>query len=247
MPRPSYSRNWTKRTAVVLSPCRIGRWGATVKVTFVRHGANMWTGTPRLLARTDVPLSELGILQAQALADRLADRPFDALWTSPLLRCRATAEAIAPRVNLRPMNDARLMECDLGKLEGQSFVDLPKGPGTFRDRWQLRPGTTRFPGGETIAECAARGWQVLEELFDRHPHGHVIVVCHMFAIQGMLTRIFKMKPHLFRTFAVDVASLSTVQMAEGGFRLVQLNDVAHLEALPASPTMTPVALPGRKT
>lgn len=214
-----------------------------MKVTFVRHGANLYTGTPRLLARTDVPLSELGQQQALAVAQHLAGRSFDALWSSPLQRCFDTAQRIGEQIGLQPVADARLMECNLGKLEGKSFAELPSGPGTFRDRWQKRPGTTRFPGGETIAECGQRGWKVLEELYDRHPDGHAVVVCHMFAIQGMLTRIFQLKPHFFRTFAIDVASLTTVSMAKGGFRLLQLNDVGHLAQLPPSPTMTPPALP----
>ena len=217
-----------------------------MKVTFIRHGANTFTGTPRLIARTDAPLSELGKRQAQAVAERLADRHFDALWTSPLQRCFDTAAAIGARTGMQPRNDARLMECNLGQLEGLTFAELPKGPGTFRDRWQKRPGTTRFPGGESIKLCGDRGWQVLNELFDRHPHGHAIVVAHMFIIQGMLTRIFQLKPAAFRTFGIDVASLTTVQMADGGFRLLQCNDVSHLESLGASPTMTPLALPPRK-
>jgi len=220
--------------------------GACVKVTFVRHGANAFTGTARLVARTDVPLSELGVRQAEALAARLAGRPFDAVWTSPLQRCRDTALAIGTAIGVAPRIDGRLVECDLGKLEGLAFADLPKGPGSFRERWQRRPGTTRFPGGETLAECGARGWQVLNELYDRHPDGHVIVVSHMFAIQGVLTRIFQLKPGQFRTFAIDVASLTTVQLAVGGFRVLQLNDVAHLEALPPAPTVTPSALPARR-
>lgn len=216
-----------------------------MKVTFVRHGANQFTGSPRLVGRTDVPLSELGKKQADAVAARLGGRLFDALWSSPLQRCADTARTIGARVALDPLFDARLLEVNLGKLEGLSFGELPSGPKTFRERWGKRPGTTRFPGGETIAQCGARGWKVLEELYDRHPDGHVVVVCHMFAIQAMLARIFLLKPHLFRTFAIDVASLTTVQMAKGGFRLLQLNDVSHLDSLPVSPTMTPAALPAR--
>ncbi len=132
-----------------------------------------------------------------------------------------------------PVLDDRLMELDIGQLEGLSFAELPKGPGTFRDRWQKRPGTTRFPGGETIAEVVARTWTVLEDLYDVHPHGHVLVVAHMFAISAALTRVFKLKPGQFRTFAVDPASLTTVQIDRGGFRLLQLNDTSHLGELRA--------------
>lgn len=216
-----------------------------MKVTFVRHGATTAAGSPRLIGKTDLPLSELGQRQAAALAERLADREFAAVWSSPLLRCRVTAAAICDRIGHMAVLDPRLAEIDLGEMEGLSFGELPKGPGSFRDRWQKRPGTTRFPGGETLNEVSARTWAVLDELYAQHPDGHVLVVSHMFAISAALTRVFKWKPAQFRTFAVDVASLTTVSFQHGGFRLLQLNDCAHLEALGPSPTLTPPALPPR--
>jgi broad specificity phosphatase PhoE len=204
-----------------------------LKVTFVRHAASEWAGTSRLLGRTDIGLSDLGREQVPLVAERLQSRAFSALWSSPLQRCQATATGIGARLGLMPVLDDRLMELDIGQLEGLSFAELPKGPGTFRDRWQKRPGTTRFPGGETIAEVVARTWTVLEDLYDVHPHGHVLVVAHMFAISAALTRVFKLKPGQFRTFAVDPASLTTVQIDRGGFRLLQLNDTSHLGELRA--------------
>lgn len=216
-----------------------------MKVTFVRHGATTAAGTPKLIGRTDLPLSDLGVRQAAALAERLADREFSALWCSPLVRCRVTAAAIGDRIGHMAVIDPRLAEIDLGDLEGRSFGELPKGPKSFRDRWQKRPGSTRFPNGENLNEVADRTWDVLNELYAQHPDGHVLVVSHMFAISAALTRIFQWKPALFRTFAVDVASLTTVAFQHGGFRLLQLNDCAHLEALGPSPTLTPPALPPR--
>ena len=216
-----------------------------MKVTFVRHGATAAAGTPRLIGRTDLPLSELGHRQATALGERLADRDFTARWASPLLRCRVTAAQIGDRIGHMAVLDPRLAEMDLGDLEGLSLAELPKGPGTFRDRWQKRPGTTRFPGGENLNEVAARVWALLNELYAEHPDGHVLVVSHMFAISATLTRIFQWKPTHFRTFAIDVASLTTVSFQHGGFRLLQLNDCAHLEAVAPSPTLTPAALPAR--
>lgn len=214
-----------------------------MKVTFIRHGATGAAGTPMLIGRTDLPLSDLGQRQAEALASRLADRPFTALWSSPLQRCRSTAAVIGARIGHLAVTDPRLAEMDLGALEGRSIADLPKGPGSFRDRWQKRPGTTRFPGGENLNEVAERMWALLGELYAQHPQGHVVVVSHMFAISAALTRIFQWKPAHFRTFAIDVASLTTVSFQHGGFRLLQLNDCGHLEALGPSPTLTPPALP----
>jgi broad specificity phosphatase PhoE len=216
-----------------------------MRVTFVRHGASEWTGGAKLCGITDVPLSELGKQQAQRVAERLAERPFAALWSSPLLRARDTAAAIGPRIGHAVVTDPRLGELDLGRFEGLPFADLPKGPGSFRDRWQQKPGTVRFPGGESIADLTKRAWPVLNELFDRHPQGHVVVVSHMFAISALLCRVFAIRAGKFRTFQVDVASLTTVQVERGGFRLLQLNDTAHLDGLDGGAALRVEPLPAR--
>lgn len=215
-----------------------------MRVTFIRHGATEWTGKPVLCGRTDVPLSDLGREQARAVADHLRGRPFDALWASPLRRARDTASTIGDAIGHAVVTDPRLQEIDLGTLEGESFATLPKGPGTFRDRWQKNPGTVRFPKGENMREVAARGWQVLEELYHRHPQGHVVVVSHMFAISTVLCRVLQIRVGRFRTFAIDVASITTVQMdAHGGFRVLLLNDTAHLAHIPEAAHLRAVALP----
>lgn len=214
-----------------------------MRVTFIRHGATEWTGKPVLCGHTDVPLSDLGRSQAQAIAQHLAGRPFDALWSSPLGRARSTAAAIGAEIGHAVITDARLQEINLGALEGESFAALPKGPGTFRDRWQKNPGTVRFPKGENLREVAARGWLVLEELYHQHPQGHVVVVSHMFAISAMLCRVLSIRVGKFRTFAIDVASLTTVQMDANGFRLLLLNDTGHLEGIEGAAALRATSLP----
>lgn len=214
-----------------------------MRVTFVRHGASEWTGASRLCGVTDVPLAELGRQQADRLAERLAGRPFAALWSSPLVRARATAAAIGGAIRQTPVTDVRLEEMDLGRLEGASFADLPRGPGTFRDRWQKRPGTVRFPGGESIGDVVRRTWPLLNELYGQHPTGHVIVVSHMFAISAMLCRIFQIRVARFRTFQIDVASITTVQAERGGFRLLGLNDTTHLDGLASADALRSPILP----
>lgn len=214
-----------------------------MRVTFVRHGASTATGGSTLVGQTDHPLSSLGRLQASAVAERLADRQLDALWSSPLQRALHTATAIGGTTGQLPITDARLAEINLGRYDGLSFADMTGPAQVFREKWQRRPGTTRWPGGETLTEVAARNWQVLEALYDRHPKGHVVVVSHMFAISAVLTRVFRLKVGQFRTFAVDVASLTTIQMDKSGFRLLLLNDTAHLQHLPPASPWVVQALP----
>jgi len=217
-----------------------------VKVTFIRHGASEWTGKPVLYGQTDVPLSELGFDQAQALAGHLSGRKFDALWSSHLQRARDTAALIGQSIGHAVVTDKRLSEAYLGTLEGESFAKLPSGPGTWRERWQKSPGTTRFPKGENLKEVADRGWTVLEELYERHPRGHVVIVSHMFAISTMLCKVLSLKINKFRTFTIDTASITTIQIDDNGFRILALNDTAHLDDLPDATALRTGSLPEKQ-
>ncbi len=216
-----------------------------MRVTFIRHGASEWNGGSRLCGQTDVALSTLGHSQAAALAERLEGRRFDALWSSPLQRASVTAGYVGAAIGHAVVTDPRLAEMDLGQFEGARFVDLPVGPGTFRDRWQKNPATVRFPQGENLREVAQRAWTVLQELYDRHPHGHVVVVSHMFTLSALLCRVQRIRVARFRAFAIDVASISTVQMDKEGFRLLLLNDTSHLELVPGSAMFCSKILPER--
>ena len=82
-------------------------------------------------------------------------------------------------------------------------------------------------------------------MYERHPDGHVIVVSHMFTISTMLCRVLKLKVGQFRTFAVDPASVSMVQLDSAGLRLMLLNDTSHLDGLDGDKLRTG-ALPARK-
>ena len=61
----------------------------------VRHGETEWNAINKVLGRTDMPLNEKGIKQAQELARSLKDLKIDVFLCSPLLRARQTADAIS--------------------------------------------------------------------------------------------------------------------------------------------------------
>ena len=71
----------------------------------------------------------------------------------------------------------------------------------------------------------------------------MLVVSHMFAISAMLCRVFSIRVGKFRTFAVDVASVTTVQMDGQGFRLLTLNDTGHLAEVDGAGELRAPVLP----
>jgi probable phosphoglycerate mutase len=131
-----------------------------------------------------VPLDDTGRAQAADLAERAAVHGFLALWCSPLLRARETADVVAQRIGLEPREDARLMETDAGDWTDRSFAEVQaEAPERFAAFVAADPSFA-FPGGESFAEQDERvGAAVLE--VERGPLP-ALVVCHGMVIRAAL-------------------------------------------------------------
>ncbi len=90
----------------------------------VRHGVTDWNREGRFQGRTDVPLNDEGIAQAQAAARRLQTVPFDFIVSSPLVRAAKTAKIIAATSSRPTIVEADLIECDFGSFEGRPIAEV---------------------------------------------------------------------------------------------------------------------------
>jgi broad specificity phosphatase PhoE len=144
-----------------------------------------------------VPLDETGRAQAADLAERAsagaggtpaggtdgnAGVPFIALWCSPLLRARQTADIVGARLDLEPREDARLAETDAGDWTDRLFVDVQaEDPDGFAGFIEGDPNFA-FPGGESFAQQGARVAAALADV--EAGELPALVVCH-----GVVIRI----------------------------------------------------------
>jgi broad specificity phosphatase PhoE len=144
----------------------------------VRHGATDWNRDGCYQGQADPPLNEEGRAQASRLAEALAARPIEAVYSSDLQRARHTAEVIA-RVHGLPVHlDQRLREVNQGAWEGMLVDDIAAG---YPAEWRAileDPLNARAPGGESAAEVAQRAMASLMEIARLHPRGPVTVVSH---------------------------------------------------------------------
>jgi len=123
-----------------------------VRLVVVRHGQTAWSRTGRHTGRSDVPLEEDGRAQAEALRVRLAGHAYAQVMTSPLRRAAETC-ALAGFGDATVVEDLR--EWDYGDYEGRTTEEIR----SERPGWTIwRDGV---PGGETLAEVAARADRVL--------------------------------------------------------------------------------------
>jgi broad specificity phosphatase PhoE len=130
----------------------------------------------RHAAAGDVP-------QAEALAGALAGVELGAVYTSPLARAVATAEAVAARHGLSPKVSADLREIELGEIDGLQFEDYPP---ELQSALLNEPASVRFPGGESYEELRRRVVAALQAIVARHPEETVAAISHAGAVRAAL-------------------------------------------------------------
>jgi broad specificity phosphatase PhoE len=130
---------------------------------FIRHGETDWNAEGRLQGQRDIPLNDLGRVQAEEaglILKSLHANPEDMdWWVSPLLRTRETAERARNAIGLNPTyykTDARLKELTFGTWEGMTWKEVKRAdPGRAalreRDKWGAVP-----PEGENYAMLCER-------------------------------------------------------------------------------------------
>jgi ribonuclease H / adenosylcobalamin/alpha-ribazole phosphatase len=137
----------------------------------VRHATTAASASGRNLGqRADPPLADAGMELARALGATLAteldELPHDELRvvSSPALRCRQTAEAIAEAIAVPPEAieiDGRLTEIDYGAWDGLTADECRRRDPALRRRWQADPYAVRCPEGESGADVASRAFAAL--------------------------------------------------------------------------------------
>jgi broad specificity phosphatase PhoE len=169
------------------------------EIVLVRHGATEWSASKQHTGRTDIALSEQGRIEAETLRDRLRDRGFDLVLTSPLQRARDTARICGFET---AEVDEHLREWDYGEYEGKTTEEIRRGaPG-----WSVWTGPC--PGGESIDEVGVRADQVLARLDGIT--GTVALFSHGHFLRVFAARWLALPPVDGRLLALDTATLCTL-------------------------------------
>jgi broad specificity phosphatase PhoE len=154
-------------------------------VYLARHGQTAFNKEGRFQGQQEVPLDDTGREQAAELAERAAVYGFAALWCSPLLRARETADIVAARIGLQPREDARFMETDAGDWTNRSFQDvIAETPELFASFANAEPDFA-FPGGESFVAQEQRVAAALDDV--EKGELPALVVCHGMVIRAALS------------------------------------------------------------
>lgn len=150
-------------------------------IYLIRHGQTELNNAQVLQGRSDYPLNEAGIQQAQEAAQKLRERGirFFHVYSSPLIRAVQTAEIVAP--GIQPVLDDRLLEMDYGPYEGADLRNPPAEIITFFRDFVKNPAPE---GMEQLPAVIARAGEFLETCRDMT--GDILISTHAIAMKGAL-------------------------------------------------------------
>jgi 2,3-bisphosphoglycerate-dependent phosphoglycerate mutase len=210
-------------------------------LALARHGQSQWNLENRFTGWTDVPLTDVGRQEAERAGDLLHDIVVDRAFTSALLRAQETL-AIVLRVlhreDVPTVRDAALNERDYGDLTGLNKDEAAARFGAdqvhiWRRSWDVRP-----PGGESLADTAARAWPFCRDRILPHVNGgeNVIVAAHGNSLRAIVKEIEGLT-------AEQVVNLEIPTATPYVYTFDTMGRILHKEIRNPSPSPPPVPQP----
>ena len=197
---------------------------------FLRHGQTAMTRDGVLCGcGLDPDLTPDGARMAREFGEAYRSFPFEAIFCSPLLRTRATAQPISELRALVPEIREDLREMDYGKWEGLRRGEVVQKYHDEYPRWEADPAWHPPTGGETANELTERALRVVDEIKKRYEKGAILVVSHKATIRAVLCALLGIDVCRFRyRFACPVGSLSVIEFGRHGPLVHALADRSHL-------------------
>ncbi|MBI2159948.1 MAG: histidine phosphatase family protein [Candidatus Rokubacteria bacterium] len=195
----------------------------------IRHGETAWTRERRFAGARDIPLTEEGLRQCEAVAQALGGKPVAAVYTSPLERARASAEVIAKPHRLEVQIEAGFREMAFGEWEGRSRDEVARDFPQAYEHWRSAPERLALPGGERLTDVAARVNRALGALIDAHAGELVVLVSHAIVLRLIVLQALGLGPERLWTVDASPAGITEIEYEPGWATIHRMNTLSHLE------------------
>jgi alpha-ribazole phosphatase len=182
------------------------------RLLLLRHAPVTAQYAGKLIGSTDVPLAGLGEMQSRRLADRVARWKPQACFSSPMQRCRQTAEAAA--VGLPFHVDPDLREIDFGRCECRTFAEAAAEDPGLSERWAAFTADFGFPGGEKL-ECFLGRVRAAACRLAHADASTVLAVTHGGVIRAMICHLLGLEARHYLAFDVPYTALAVIDLFDG--------------------------------
>ncbi len=219
-------------------PARPGSWssarqgGATTHLLLLRHGETALTPERRFsgIGSGDPALSAVGWRQAEqaARAEALHAASPVRVLTSPLRRCRETADVLAEGLGLPVEVDEDLREMDFGVWEGLTFAEVEQRHAADLAAWRRSADAAPTGSSETFADLQRRIAAAAARMTRSFPDAAVVAVTHVTPVKAFVARALGAPPSSFFSMELSPAALTRVAFCGAEALLHSFNDTAHL-------------------
>ena len=194
------------------------------QIIFLRHGQAK-NNTERILAgRTPgVPLTDVGIKQAEATAGLLEHMNISAIYSSPIQRAQHTAEIVGKHNSIDVTTDDRLIELDMGKFTGVPYDEIFTSHGNVFMKFYNGELEIAHNGVETFPDVKKRVLSIVDDVLENHSDENVVLVTHMDPIKAMLSTIIDLSPTNLFELIIANASLNIFREKDRKFSLSGIN------------------------
>lgn len=185
-------------------------------ICLIRHGETEWNALGKLQGRTDIPLNETGILQAEECSEFLKTIQWDVIITSPLKRAKQTAEIINKNLNLSLIEMKEFVERDYGDAEGML---LEERTATFPDK--------SYSNQEDRLNLNNRVMAGIQEINQRYAESNILLIAHGAVINAILAVLSNGKIGSGKT-KLNNACISNIHFHQDRWRIKDFNQISHL-------------------
>ncbi|NJN29483.1 MAG: histidine phosphatase family protein [Synechococcales cyanobacterium RM1_1_8] len=200
-----------------------------LKLFLLRHGETTFSQNGGYCGILDVPLTAAGQSMAQAFADSYASLPWQAIYSSPLLRARSTAQPMVEATGLELKIRAGLREANFGDWEGKPKDEVNEKLGDEYRDWMMEPAWNPPTNGETAVQIASRAMAVIAEIEETHRDGNVLIFSHKTTLRIILCSLLGIDLGRYRDrLDYPAASLSIVSFGKYGPLLERMGDRAYM-------------------
>lgn len=200
-------------------------------IYLVRHGQTAWNKEEIFRGRTDVPLDETGLRQAELAAEYFKGMEIHGVYSSPLARAWQTAQKIAQPHSLKVQPREGIIDLSFGNWEGHPHQEIKNIDSERYRQWREEPHRVRLPGGESLDEVRVRSMAALEEVIQSNPGKTLVLVSHRVINKVLICGILGIDNSHFWQIGQDTTAINLIQYKNGKYILSILNETCHLKHL----------------
>ncbi|MBN1261550.1 MAG: histidine phosphatase family protein [Anaerolineae bacterium] len=198
----------------------------------IRHGCTQASDEPWFRGRVDVQLDSIGKSQAEATALWITGQhTVDAVFSSPLVRARQTAEVIARVLRLPVQVHRGLIDINYGVWQGLRLCEVRSRWLKLLNMWNTRPHETCIPGGERLHEVRSRAVAALFEIGNCYPEGCVVLVSHAVVNRLILLEAKGWKNNRLWEITQGNCELNVLALRDEQLHLIVEHQLSHLDML----------------